>query len=118
MPALAGDEMIDRRSLSQKRRAQICLAQDGKCFVCGDNLKPGQFEIDHRQALVHGGDDGDDNLRACCLNCHCEKTRADIQANAKVKRIISGGRQRKGPPMPGTKASGIRKRMNGQVEEW
>ncbi len=107
--------MVDRRSISKKRRAQICLAQDGKCFVCGDPLKVGKFEIDHRQALVHGGDDADDNLAALCTNCHTAKTRADVQANAKVQRLIYGGRTRKGPPMQGSRASGLKKHMDGSV---
>ncbi len=47
--------MIDRRSISQRARAEICLRQKGCCADCGEKLKPGQFAIDHIQALEHGG---------------------------------------------------------------
>lgn len=107
--------MVDRRSLSQKRRAQIVLAQDGRCYVCGCRLHYGRFEIDHRQALVHGGDDADDNLAALCVTCHCEKTRKDVKGLRKATRIAVGGKQRKGPPMPGSRASGLKKHMDGSV---
>jgi len=107
--------MMDRRAISQKRRAQICLAQDGRCFVCGDKLRPGKIEIDHRQALVHGGDDADDNLAALCVTCHCEKTKSDVKGLRKAERIAIGGRQRRGKPMDGSKLSPFKKHMNGEV---
>lgn len=111
--------MEDRRSLSQKRRAEIVLAQDGRCTECGNKLQPGHFEFDHIQALEHDGDNAPDNWRAICTSpCHKLKTKADHQGRAKRDRLAVGGRQRKGAPMPGTKASGIRKRMDGTVEKW
>lgn len=110
--------MHDRRSLSQTRRAEIVAAQHDCCAECGNPLVPGHYEFDHIQALEHDGDNAPDNWRALCVPCHKLKTRADHQARAKRDRIIVGGRQRKGAPMPGTKASGIRKRMNGEVTRW
>jgi hypothetical protein len=70
------------------------------------------------QALEHDGDNARDNWRA---HLHLalpqeRKRRKDHQARAKRDRIAVGGRQRKGPPMAGTRASGIRRRMDGTVE--
>ena len=108
--------MIDRRSISQKRRAEICLRQNGLCAMCGAKLLPGKFEIDHETALVHSGSNEDDNLRALCTSpCHRSKTKKDVQAQAKVERIAWGGRQRKGPPMPGSKNTKFKKHMDGSV---
>jgi 5-methylcytosine-specific restriction protein A len=106
--------MVDRRSFSQKKRAEICLRQGGKCG-CGEKLQLGQYEIDHIQALVHDGDNEDDNLRAICRDCHKAKTRKDVQGRAHHDRIAVGGKQRKGPPMPGSRASGLKKHMDGSV---
>lgn len=109
--------MLDRRSLSQKARAELVLAQDGRCAMCGNKLQPGHIEFDHIQALEHDGDNAPDNWRALCASpCHKAKTKADHQGRAKRDRIIIGGRQRKSAPMPGSKASGLRKRMDGRVE--
>lgn len=108
--------MIDRKSLSQKRRAEIVLAQGGRCPECGNKLQPGHFEFDHIQALEHDGDNAADNWRAICTSpCHKLKTKADHQARGKRDRLIVGGRQRKGAPMPGSRASGLKKHMDGSV---
>lgn len=104
--------MVDRRSFSQKKRAEICLRQGGKCG-CGEKLRHGQYEIDHIAALIHGGSNEDDNLRAICLDCHKAKTRKDVQGRAHHDRIAVGGKQRRGPPMPGSRASNTKKHMDG-----
>lgn len=106
--------MVDRRSFSFKKRAEICLRQSGKCG-CGEKLQPGRYEIDHIAALIHGGSNDDDNLRAICLDCHKAKTRKDVQGRAHHDRIAAGGKQRKGPPMPGSRDSGLKKHMDGTV---
>lgn len=108
--------MTDRRYLSQKQRAELVLAQSGRCASCGSKLRPGNIEFDHIQALIHGGDNEPDNWRAICADpCHRNKTRADVQAKAKVDRIAFGGRQRKGRTMPGSRASGFKKCVSGKV---
>lgn len=107
--------MIDRRSFSQKRRTEICLRQSGKCADCGEKLRPGMFDIDHRQALIHGGDNEGDNLAAICFECHKRKTAKDVHGRAHADRIAVGGKQRKGPPMPGSRKSAFKKHMDGSV---
>lgn len=109
--------MIDRRSLTQKRRAEIVAGQGNRCAMCGNALVAGHFEFDHIQALEHDGDNAPDNWRAICTSpCHKQKTKADHQARSKRDRIAVGGRQRKGAPMPGTRASGWKRNMDGTVE--
>lgn len=106
--------MVDRRSFSQKKRAEICLRQGGKCG-CGEKLQAGLYEIDHIAALIHGGSNDDDNLRAICVDCHKNKTRKDVQGRAHHDRIAAGGKQRKGPPMAGSRGSLFKKHMDGSV---
>jgi 5-methylcytosine-specific restriction protein A len=108
--------MIDRRYLSQARRGEIVESQGYCCAECGEPLVPGHYEFDHTQALEHDGDNAPDNWQALCTSpCHRNKTRLDHQARAKRDRLIVGGRQRKGPPMPGSKASGLSRRFDGTV---
>ena len=109
--------MTDRRSIPIKRRVQIFLAQEGLCFVCKKQMRPGQWEVDHRQALIHGGDDAADNLKALCSDCHKAKTAKDVKAKAKVARLATGGKTRKGPPMAGSRKSKWKRKMDGSIVE-
>ncbi len=61
------------------------------CSWCDEQIHVGHpIEWDHVHALVHGGEHCFTNLRPIHADpCHKEKTKADIQANAKVKRIIA-----------------------------
>jgi len=59
------------------------------CAVCRRAFPLDKIEYDHHHALVHGGEHcAETNLRPLCEECHKVKTKADVQANAKVKRII------------------------------
>lgn len=111
--------MTARRYLSQEEREKIVKRQRGRCAMCGRPLVAGHFEFDHIQALEHDGDNAHDNWRAICFSpCHKFKTKRDHQARAKRDRIAVGGRQQYGRPLAGTRASGLRKRMDGTVERW
>lgn len=61
-----------------------------------------------------------ENCQCLCVRCHAFKTfKRDIPMHAKVKRQSdkhNGINEAKGRPMPGTKASGLRKKLNGSVE--
>ena len=107
--------MIARRSISQRVRVAILARQDECCAKCGNIIAGGKYEIDHIQALEHGGDNEPSNLRALCSSCHRIKTRKDHRSQGKVHRLKAGGKMRKGPPMMGTKASGWQKHMDGTV---
>ncbi len=60
------------------------------CTICGKPIVPGQdIQFDHIHADVHGGPHEYKNLRPVHAQCHKIKTKTDIQANAKVKRILA-----------------------------
>jgi 5-methylcytosine-specific restriction endonuclease McrA len=81
-------EATPRRSMTQKRRAEVFLACAGRCARCDVKLT-GAWEADHRVQLWMGGADDLTNIEALCLPCHRgAKTPADATARAKVKRII------------------------------
>lgn len=112
--------MIDRRSFSQSKRAEICLRQKGRCAApeCHAKLQLGMYEIDHIQALVHGGDNADDNLRAICFDCHKSKTRKDVKARAHADRVAVGGKQRRSSrPFPGSRGDKFKKHLDGTTSE-
>ena len=85
---------------------------------CGADLGYG-VEFDHIILDANSKDNSLENCAAVCIKCHRYKTaKHDIPMAAKTVRQrdkASGIRKRKGPPLPGTKASGIKKHMNGSV---
>jgi hypothetical protein len=79
-------------------------------------------EFDHIDLDANSRDNSLGNCAAVCKRCHSFKTRnRDIPLAAKTVRQrdkhagIKTGSTR---ALPGTRASGIRKRMNGTVERW
>ena len=88
---------------------------------CGVLLRvgSGKYQFDHHMPDGLAGPATFENCRLLCNQCHADKTARD---NAMIKKADKqrarslGKKKAKGRPMPGTKASGIRKRMNGTVE--
>lgn len=93
----------------------------GQCEGCTARLYPGKFDYDHDHPDGLGGPPTLENCRVLCLNCHSAKTHKEdrpkmAKADRQRKRHI--GAKPKSRPIPGSKASGIRKRMSGRVEAW
>jgi 5-methylcytosine-specific restriction endonuclease McrA len=78
------------------------------------------WQCDHIVAVVNGGENRERNLQTLCGPCHGFKTKADVSEKAKVYAVKAKhlGVKKSSRPMPGSKASGIRKRMSGAVERW
>lgn len=77
-----------RKKFSAKDRARIFAAHGGICGLSGKKIRAGEpFEIEHRIALALGGTNDDDNLYVVLVDPHREKTKTDVKAIAKAKRI-------------------------------
>jgi 5-methylcytosine-specific restriction protein A len=110
------DPPTPRSKMTRTKAARIFLAWDGRCGRCGLDIRQGEpYEIDHPLALALGGSDVESKLQPLHLRCHADK---DRRAIAKRDRIVTQGwaGKAKRRPMPGSKASAFKKRMNGQVE--
>lgn len=107
-----------RAEFSRRTKLEAFNRASGHCETCGCKILSGA-EYDHRiPDMVDGGNDVE-NCRVLCARCHRLKTKADRPEIDKTRRILkkrAGLRKPKGRPLPGTKASGWRKRMNGTVE--
>jgi 5-methylcytosine-specific restriction enzyme A len=94
----------------------------GICHLSGRKITPAdKWDCDHVKALCNGGEHRESNLAPAIRDKHREKTAEDVAEKSGVyhKRVKHLGITRKGSrPLPGTKASGIRKRMSGAVEDW
>ncbi len=87
----------------------------GKCCGCGLKVV-GRPAYDHHIALANGGENRESNIRLLCERCHGDKTKTDVHIKAtiqkKKKKRLKLGRSR---PIPGSKGSGYRKKLDGTV---
>jgi 5-methylcytosine-specific restriction endonuclease McrA len=100
-------------------RMRALDANDFRCHCCGRVIRPGEYwQLDHVVALINGGQNRESNLRPICRDCCYAKTALDVAKKAKVARVRQKHYGLKKPkrPMPGSRASGFRKRMDGTVE--
>lgn len=106
-----------RGHLSTRRKLAIWEREKGLCMMCGCRLQPGSFIYEHVRALELGGEDSDDNIRLTCLPCAGEKTRKDHRSAAKAKRVKVKhlGLKKSKNPLPGSKGSKWKKKMDGSV---
>jgi 5-methylcytosine-specific restriction protein A len=71
-------------------RARVLTAKP-LCIACQakNRINPAR-EVDHVVALVNGGTDALENLQGLCLECHADKTRADLGQAERVQFDSSG----------------------------
>lgn len=102
-------------------RARIFEAHNGICHIAKRKILGGEpWDLDHIVALVNGGEHRESNLAPALRDKHRAKTAEDVAEKSRVARKQAAhlGIKKASRPMPGSKASGIRKRMNGSVERW
>jgi 5-methylcytosine-specific restriction endonuclease McrA len=109
----------DDTAIPPRVRLRVWEAACGRCQICGRKLGPAdKWDVDHITAIVNGGAHSEANMQVACSWCHKAKTAEDVATKAKGARIRMrhAGIKRKSRPMPGSKASGIKRRMDGTVE--
>ena len=86
---------------------------------CGKIIRAGHLRFEHLLPDGLGGEPTIENCGAWCDVCADKKTfTEDNPRMTKADRVlrITYGLQRKKRPMPGSRASGLKKRMDGTVE--
>ena len=87
-------------------------------YISGIKIVPGmKWELDHIIALANGGQHRESNLAPVLVETHKAKTKAD-KALKKVlnrKRSKHIGIKKASRPIPGSKASGLKKSFSGEV---
>lgn len=100
-------------------RLRIFEAHGGVCHLSGRRIQAGEpWDCDHIVALVNGGEHRETNLAPALRDKHREKTAFDVAEKSIVrrKRMKSLGiAPKKGRPLPGSKSSGLKRKMNGEV---
>ena len=108
-----------RSSMTKARAARIFLQRNGICYLCGTQIRGEIYEIEHPEELADGGSDNDADLYPVHIRCHKAKTAAARAPRSKRNNLVTAGWQskpRKSAPMPGSKLSKFKRRMNGTVE--
>lgn len=109
-----------RREFPQHVRKAVWQRCEGRCEKCGTPFSASNpVEYDHITECALDGDNTIENCQALGVKCcHKPKTAADASKRAKADRCAraAAGLKRVSRPMPGSKASGWRKKMNGEVE--
>jgi 5-methylcytosine-specific restriction protein A len=99
-------------------RLRVYVRAGGRCDICSRSIRTGErWECDHKSALANGGEHRESNLQVLCGWCHKAKTKTDIaekSATYQSKKRHLGLKKAK-HPMPGSKASGWKRKMDGTV---
>lgn len=113
-----------RHEFSAKTKVQAFKRCGGFCEGivagqrCGVRLATGKFRYDHRIPDWMGGDNSLENCQVLGLCCDSIKTPQDQRDIAKTKRREInhlGAKVSKGRPIMGSKRSGFRRKMNGEI---
>lgn len=90
----------------------------GVCYLSGRKIRAGEkWELHHVIALINGGQHRESNLAPVLVEAHKVQTKLD-KAFKKVvyrKRSKHLGVRKASRPIPGSRASGLKKRMDGTV---
>jgi 5-methylcytosine-specific restriction protein A len=109
----------DDSAVPDRVRDRVLKKFDHRCAGCGVAITDRRWTCDHVKALINGGENRESNMQPlgdrCCNKA---KNRADVAEKAAVyrtRRAYLIRRKPKGRPMPGTIASGVKKKIDGTV---
>ena len=71
------------RDVSERTKKEVKKRDGGCCLVCGSKR---DLEVNHKIALMNGGDNSKDNLGTLCDSCHNTKTRLDYKIRSRRQK--------------------------------
>lgn len=111
-------EIPKRKNLTRRQRVKLFDSHGGICCLCKTKIQAGDPWIDeHIDPLAISGDNDLANRGPAHVACANEKTKKDQKDIAKVYRIRANhlGVKKRGRPIPGSKASGWKRKFDGTV---
>lgn len=112
--------MAKRITITPKRRAEVFRDAGGICHLCSRKIAPGEpWDVEHPRALGLGGADDASNWLPAHKDCHAGKTAQDIRIMRKADRQMkaAAGVKTSRNPLPGSKRSKWKRKMDGTVVE-
>ncbi|KEP68802.1 HNH endonuclease [Thioclava dalianensis] len=109
-----------RKRLTKWQRADVLQANGYLCYLCEERINSARedWEVEHVIPFALGGADDPSNMRPVHCHCHKEKTKTDVTRIAKAKRVKKkhdGTFRPTRNPVPGSKATGLKKMLDGSV---
>jgi 5-methylcytosine-specific restriction endonuclease McrA len=107
-----------RREFPAKVKLAAWKRCEGNCEQCGQKIL-GRGQYDHDKPDGLGGEPTLENCRVLCSPCHRDKTHEidrPIMAKADAQMKAAAGIKTTRNPIPGSKASGWKRKLNGEVE--
>lgn len=89
-----------------------------RCYLSKIEIKPiDKWEIEHVIAIINGGENRECNLAPALKVAHAGKTKVDLAIKAKRDKSQKKrfGITKPKHPIPGSKASGVKKHLDGTV---
>ena len=69
-------------------RLRVFEAYGGHCYLSGRLIRPGdKWDVEHRLAIINGGQNRESNLAPALKAPHAVKTKADLKTKSKTARI-------------------------------
>ena len=121
MPFITPEDVSTTRrgSLSPRRRLQAWERTSGTCVVCNQRIDGvrERWIVEHIRALELGGADALENMGPAHEACGRTKTRDDHSRTAQAKRqkVRHLGANTITRPLPGSRATGLKRKINGIV---
>jgi len=110
-----------RKHFSPRQRLKIWEDHGGKCCICGERIDGTRepWIIEHCRPLGLAGSNEHSNLGPAHRDCADAKTSDDVRRISKAKRVKQkhiGIKKTQSRPIPGSKASGWKKKFDGTWE--
>lgn len=69
-------------------RVRVFERYEGRCYLSGRKIMAGEkWHVEHRLAIINGGENRESNLAPALVAPHAEKTRDDLALKSKTARI-------------------------------
>ena len=108
----------DDQEIPARVRLRVFEAHGGICQETGRKITPAdKWECDHKTALINGGEHRESNLQPVLSEAHREKTKEDVALKSKIARVRNKhiGIEKRKQKIPGSKGTGLRKKLDGTV---
>jgi 5-methylcytosine-specific restriction enzyme A len=78
----------DDAAIPKRVRIRVFESTGGRCALSGRLIRPGDaWQVDHKLALVNGGQHIETNMQPVLSEPHKAKTAADVKTKAKTARM-------------------------------
>jgi len=110
----------DDTAIPPRVRLRVFEAHEGRCAISGRKIMAGdKWQIDHKVALINGGQHRETNLQPVLDAPHKAKTAEDVKIKAKNDRVRKkhlGIKPKSKRSIPGSKDSRWKRKIDGTIE--